>query len=254
MVSWITRPPGGRIARHQPQAFSGRLYQRRRGRGSTRYAVMELPQLARPEGYCDSYDYLCEGSGLCPVGTTMGWTVRLYHSPCHLLHLILVSDSDPDPKPTRVPQSSVGPNRVPGPPGGRRSYVTTYLGTAGRGTPRVTLAAGEHHSQGAPGRIDPVAGGRDHMGAAQRIWLCWPNRVQRLGASPQKLCDFEEATWAQSRLVATNDSLCLITARTDANLPAVIRLTVGQWFVSLQFELLPLSSGEGKKWRDREFW
>ncbi len=30
------------------------------------------------------------------------------------------------------------------------------------------------------------------------------------------------------RLVTTSGSLCLITARTDANLPAVIQLTVGQ--------------------------
>ncbi len=45
-------PPWGRggcIARHRPQASSGRPYRRRRGRGSSRCVTMEQPRLARPD-------------------------------------------------------------------------------------------------------------------------------------------------------------------------------------------------------------
>jgi hypothetical protein len=54
----------GRIARHRPQASSGRPYRRRRGGGSTSCVAMELPRLACQEGCCYSYVYLCKGRGL----------------------------------------------------------------------------------------------------------------------------------------------------------------------------------------------
>ncbi len=56
---------------HKP--LPGGRYRRRRGGGSTRYAAMYLPRLARAEGCCDSYIYLCEGRGIC--------LVRDYHGP-----------------------------------------------------------------------------------------------------------------------------------------------------------------------------
>ncbi len=95
----------------------------------------------------------------------------------------------------------------PGPPAGREIYAKTYLGTAGRGTLRVPWAAGEpmellvgavHCSHGASGRIDPAGTtGREHMGAAQRIWPCSPDRVHGPGASPRELHDLGAATLAQ---------------------------------------------------------
>ena len=58
---------------------SVRPYRRRRGVGPTRYATMELPRLARPEG-CDYMTvYLCEGYGLGYLGLSLAGPGGLEH-------------------------------------------------------------------------------------------------------------------------------------------------------------------------------
>jgi hypothetical protein len=53
----------------------------------------------------------------------------------------------------------------------------------------------------------------------------------------RRSCKISELPHEHSqRLVTTNGSICLFTARTDANLPMVIRLTFGQRFERLRFE------------------
>jgi len=79
------------------------------------------------------------------------------------------------------------------------------------------------HFHGASGRIDPQglrAGSTwEPRGASGRVDQVGSTGRERLRRS----CRISELPHEHSqRLVTTNGSLCLFTARTDANLPAVI--------------------------------
>jgi hypothetical protein len=143
--------------------------------------TIEQPRQARPEGCCDSYVYLCEGRGLL--------LVLDYHGPDRETSPLTMPQTAPHIRTLirtlRVPPPAAGPNLVlraasrprelrdadpyatraatgrmtqPGSTG-RGSYVTTHLGTAGRGITRVPRAAGGPmkllDDATLPGRIRP---------------------------------------------------------------------------------------------------
>ena len=95
----------------RPELLFRAAYRRRRGIGPTRYAAMELPRLARPEGCCDMTVHLCEDYGLGYLGQP--WAVP--GSLEHPLHRRLDSTSATGRTPQRTAGiGTYGPRAVSG--------------------------------------------------------------------------------------------------------------------------------------------
>jgi hypothetical protein len=83
-------------------------YRRRRGIGPTRYATMELPRVARPEGCCGMTDHLCEDYGLGSPGQAWAVPGRTEHT----LHRRLDTQSATGRTPQRT--AGIGTHQGPG--------------------------------------------------------------------------------------------------------------------------------------------